>query len=65
MVFGHWELKTLIQRWREEGMVVFLPFFIYFARSEAIIDRSTEMTVFFIFLSSFRSACGNDSLCIW
>ena len=30
-VLGHWEL-TLIQRWRAEGMVVFLLFFIYFAR---------------------------------
>ena len=38
-VLGHWEL-TLIQRWRAEGMVVFLPNFIYFARLVAIIDRS-------------------------
>ena len=38
-VLGHWEL-ILIQRWRAEGMVVFLPYFIYFARLVAIIDRS-------------------------
>ena len=40
-VSGHWEL-TLIQRWRGEGMVVFLPFFIYFARLVAIIGRSNS-----------------------
>jgi len=40
-VLGHWEL-TLIQRWRVEGMVVFLPFFIYFARLVAIIDGSNR-----------------------
>ena len=38
-VLGHWEL-TLVQRWRSEGMVVFLPFCVYFARLVSIIDRS-------------------------
>ena len=40
-VLGHWEL-TLIQRWRTEGMVVFLSFFIYFARLVVIVGRSNS-----------------------
>ena len=40
-VFGPWE-PTLIQRWREKGMVVFFSFFIYFARLVVIIDRSNR-----------------------
>ena len=40
-VLGHWKL-TLIQRWRVEDVVVFLPFFIYFARLVAIIGRSNS-----------------------
>ena len=38
-VLGHWEL-TLIQRWRAEGIVGFLLFFILSARLVAIIGRS-------------------------
>ena len=40
-VLGHWEL-TLIRRWGAEGMVVFLLFFIHFARLVAIIGRSNS-----------------------
>ena len=40
-VLGHWKL-TLIQRWHAKGMVVFLPFFIYFARLVAIRGRSNS-----------------------
>ena len=37
-------LETNIQRWRAEGMVVFQPFLIYFARLVAIIGRSDSNT---------------------
>ena len=63
-VLGHWKL-TVIQRWCAEGMVVFLPFFIYFARLVAIYADKTVRTALFICLNSFRSACGNVLLCIW
>ena len=51
-VLGHWEL-TLIQRWRAEGMVVSLPFFIYFARLVAIIGRSNSKNGIVYLLKQF------------
>ena len=51
-VLGHWEL-TLIQRWRAEGMVVFLLFFIYFARLVAIIGRSNSKNGIVYLLKQF------------
>ena len=51
-VLGHWEL-TLVQRWRAEGMVVFLPFFIYFARLVAIIDGSNSKNYIIYLLKQF------------
>ena len=51
-VLGHWKL-TLIQRWRAEGMVVFLRFFIYFARLVAIIGISNSKNCMFYPLKQF------------
>ena len=51
-VLGHWEL-TLIQRWRAEGMVVFLPFFINFARLVAIIGRSNRKSCIIYLFKQF------------
>ena len=51
-VLGHWKL-TLIQRWHAEGMVVFLPFFIYFARLVVIIGRSDSKTCIIYLLKQF------------
>ena len=51
-VLGHWEL-TLIQRWRAEGMVVSLPFFIYFARLVAIRDKSDSKNCIVYLLKQF------------
>ena len=49
---GHWKL-TLVQRWRAEGMVVFLRFFIYFARLVAIIGRSDSKNCIIYVLKQF------------
>ena len=51
-VLGHWEL-TLIQRWRAEGMVVSLPFFIYFARLVAIRGKSDSKNCIVYLLKQF------------
>ena len=51
-VLGHWKL-TLTQRWRAEGMVVFLRFFIYFARLVAIIGRSDSKNCIIYLLKQF------------
>ena len=51
-VLGHWKL-TLFQRWRAEGMVVSLSFFIYFARLVAIIGRSNSKNCIIYLLKQF------------
>ena len=51
-VLGHWKL-TLTQRWRAEGMVVSLPFFIYFARLVAIRGRSDSKNCIVYLLKQF------------
>ena len=51
-VLGHWKL-TLTQRWRAEGMVVSLSFFIYFARLVAIIGRSDSKNCIIYLLKQF------------
>ena len=65
---GHWELKMLYPKMARgrQGWVLFLSFFIYFARLVAIIGGDkTAGTVEGIVLRSFRTACGIGLPYIW